>query len=259
MTTDVEITAPSSKVTGNRLLRHQAIHQALQDGRRHFGVAGASLTHQIDNPAITSNFKPGAIKAGILGEQKTSKVIRQWMTRYPAAVLIDSVHIKDTPQKPHTSTWAGDGYDDKPDTDHVLIIGSHVILIDSKAWKSKRKYTVNDKGVVLRGGRTFPGGNVHARQAAHLWSRHLGGSVKVNSIVCVSSDKVFVQFKKEWPRQGFQLVSLDNLTRTLDYRVGRMSPKDTGRIRTPLVAEVAALCIKPYMRFQEFFGRDIRL
>lgn len=190
-----------------------------------------------------------------MGEQKTSKVIRQWMTRYPAAVLIDSVHIKDTPQKPHTSTWAGDGYDDKPDTDHVLIIGSHVILIDSKAWKSKRKYTVKDKGVVLRGGRTFPGGNVHARQATHLWSRHLGGSVKVNSIVCVSSDMVFVQFNKEWPKQGFQLVSLDNLTRTLDYRVRRMSPKDTGRIRTPLVAEVAALCIKPYMRFQEFFGR----
>ena len=77
--------------------------------------------------------------------------------------------------------------------------------------------------------------------------------------MCVSSDKVFVQFKKEWPKQGFQLVALDNLTRTLDYRVSRMSPEDTGRIRTPLVAEVAALCIKPYMRFQEFFGRDIRL
>lgn len=257
MTTDVEITAPSSKVTRNRLLRHQAIHQALQDGRRHFGVAGASLTHQIDNPAITSNFKPGAIKAGILGEQKTSKAIRQWMTRYPAAVLIDSVHIKEAPQNTPANTGSSD--EDKPDTDHVLIIGSHVILIDSKAWKSKRKYTVNDKGVVLRGGRTFPGGNVHARQAAHLWSRHLGGSVKVNSIVCVSSDKVFVQFNKEWPKQGFQLVSLDNLTRNLDYGVSRMNPKDTGRIRTPLVAEVAALCIKPYMRFQEFFGRDIRL
>ena len=54
-------------------------------------------------------------------------------------------------------------------------------------------------------------------------------------------------------------MSLDNLTRTLDYRVGRMSLKDTGRIRTPLVAEVAALCIKPYMRFQEFFGQDIHL
>ena len=249
MSTLVEITPPLQHGNPTEVTRQQIVHAALTAGRRHFGAAGASLTHHVDNPNQPTEFSRGAIKAGIRGEQATSQAIQKWMQAHPSAVLIDSVHIK------NNNTLLPD--EDKPETDHVLIIGNHVILIDSKRWKSKRKYSVNDKGTILRNGRTFPGGKVHARQATYLWSKHLGGSVKVNSIVCISSSQVYAEYRKDWPKIGFQLVTLEQLTKALDYQAKRIGSVNT--IRTDLVATVASSCIKPYMRFEEFFNKNANI
>lgn len=230
------------------------IFHSLESGRRYFGSAGASLTHHANNPDFSTPFGRQVVRAGMEGERSTSRVIREWMEKYPGAVLIDSVHIKGMGRKdvdPDAAAQDGDG----PDTDHVLIVGSSVFTIDSKRWKSRRKYSVSDKGVVLRSGRSFPGGRVHARQARGLWSKYLGKNVRVNSIVCVNNDKVFVQFQKGWPKHGFQLVGIDNLTRSLDYRMkNHLSENDLSTIDSGLVAKVAMCCIKPYDGYTKVFS-----
>lgn len=258
MTSDsqqVHVFSPSeSLVSGVRPEVSERIFQSLRSGRRYFGSAGASLTHHANNSDFSTPFGRQVVRAGMEGERSTSRVLREWMDRYPGAVLIDSVHIKGMGRKdvdPDAATQDGDG----PDTDHVLIVGSNVFAIDSKRWKSRRKYSVSENGVVLRSGRSFPGGRVHARQARGLWSKYLGRNIKVSSIVCVNNDKVFVQFQKGWPRHGFQLVGIDNLTSALDYRMKHhLSENDLCTIDSGLVAKIAMCCIKPYDGYTKVFS-----
>ena len=86
---------------------------------------------------------------------------------------------------PDAVTQDGDG----PDTDHVLIVGSNVFAIDSKRWKSRRKYSVSDKGIVMRSGRSFPGGRVHAREGSG--PSILAGTSK-SAVSCVSTMTIYL-------------------------------------------------------------------
>ena len=91
----VHVFIPSeSLVSGVRPEVSERIFQSLRSGRRYFGSAGASLTHHANNPDFSTPFGRQVVRAGMEGERSTSRVIREWMKKYPGAVLIDSVHIK---------------------------------------------------------------------------------------------------------------------------------------------------------------------
>jgi len=48
-----------------------------------------------------------------------------------------------------------------------------------------------------------------------------------------------------WPKHGFQLIGIDNLTNALDYRMKHhLSENDLCTIDSGLVAKVAMCCIK---------------
>lgn len=237
------------------------VEEMLKSGRRYFGSSGASLTHQISNPIYTEKHKteenPVGIdsslaKVGLEGEHKTSKLLMEWMKDKPNVVLVDSVHLKGYgKEEVNEETGTIDG----GDTDHVLIIGNFVIIIDSKNWKSRRRYAINDSGEVIRGRTTFPGGKITTRQAGRLWSSALRKhNAVVSSIVNITADKVFVVRDRNWWKQSYRLVTLETLAEFLDDVWSQLPETSKDTINANLVASIAASAIKPYDVFKEQLG-----
>lgn len=219
------------------------IHALLVGGRRYFGSAGASLTQVLDNPEQDSGFGRSVVQVGLDAERSTSQLIRRWMADKPDVVLCDSVHVR--------GYGGGDG---EGDTDHVLLCGRSVLLVDTKRWKSRRKYSFSESGMVLRSGRAFAGGRLGMRGALGIWRRHMPGC-RVDGVVCVNSERVFVVYDRAWKRQTFRLVTVERLIEQLDYWYCRA---DRGRIECDVVARVAAMCVKPYDAVRVLFGGSPR-
>lgn len=230
------------------------VERLLKEGRRYFGSSGASLTHQISNPSYEDKgIDPGLAKAGLEGEHRTSRLIMDWMKDKPSVVLIDSVHLKSYGEETFNEET---GTFDGGDTDHVLIIGDFVIIIDSKNWKGRRKYTINDNGEVIRGKSTFPGGKISTLKASRLWAEALREhEVTISSIVNISSDKVFVVRDRNWWKQPYRLVTLEVLGEFLDDvwkdLIENKDGEDVEDINVNLVASIAANTLQPYDVFKE--------
>lgn len=225
----------------------------LNEDRRYFGSSGASLTHQISNPAYENKgINPGLAKAGLEGEHKTSRLILNWMEDKPNVILVDSVHLQSYGEEEfneETGTFEGG------DTDHVLIIGSFVIIIDSKNWKSRRRYSITEKGEVLRGNSAFPGGQISTLQASRLWADALKSHrVTLSSIVNISSEKVTVTRDRNWWKQPYRLVTLELLEEFLNDIWEKLPESTKENINVNLVASIAANAIKPYDVFKEELG-----
>lgn len=229
------------------------IEDMLKKGRRYFGSSGASLTHQISNPIYEGKgIDAGLAKAGLEGEHKTSKLLLNWIKDKPNVVLIDSVHLKSYGEEifdEDTGVFEGG------DTDHVLIVGNLVIIIDSKNWKGKKRYTITDAGEVLRGNKEFAGGKVNTVRASKLWAEALKSHrITVSSIVNISSDKVMVTRDKNWWRQSYRLVTLETLEDFLDNVWDKLPEQNKEIINVNLIASVASNALKPYNVFKERLG-----
>lgn len=234
------------------------VYKILEKGKRSFGSSGASLTHQISNPKYKeSGINSGLAQVGLDGEHKTSKILRNWAKDKPAAIIVDSVHINGYGTEEfdeETGTMEGG------DTDHILIIGNYVILIDSKNWKGKRKYGVNAKGEVIRSNKPFPGGAVRATQALYLWKKFLTSYDAIyNSIICITSEKVYVQRDVNWWKQPFKVVTMEDLPDFLDKIWEQVSPDAKTHINANLVAAVVTNAIKPYNVVKEQIGNAAHL
>jgi hypothetical protein len=249
----IRILEPQETIQGVRPEAADKVYEMLSKGRRYFGSAGASLTHQINNPDYDSEFASGVVRAGMEGERSTSKRIRKWMESVPNAVLIDSAHVKGMGK---TEEITEDGIVNGGDTDHLLIIGNEVILIDSKRWKSKRKYSISDKGTVLRQGKNFPGGRVNAGGARAIWRKYLEDGAKVSSIVCINTERVFVQMDANWKKQPYRLITVEKLEEQLDYRYQRMTHQDRTTINSTIISQIAVSSIKPFDGYTRVFNMD---
>lgn len=245
---------PAENINGvNKHEISLSIAKMLENGRDYFGSSGASLTHHANNPDYDSAFKKKIVTTGMEGERSTTKALKEWIKDKETAILLDSVHIKGFGKEEideETGTVEGG------DTDHILIIGSNVILIDTKRWKSKRAYSVSPKGQILRSGKYFSGGKVRAKQAKYMWKKYLHNSAKVSSIVCINSEKVFAKVDQNSKKAGFQLVTIENLFKTLDWRYERMSEYDKTHINSTLVSQIAMCCIKPFDAYKRVFDMD---
>lgn len=229
------------------------VERMLESGRRYFGSSGASLTHQISNPDYADKgIEAGLAKAGLEGEHKTSRLLLDWMQDKPNVVLVDSVHLKTYGEEifdEETGTFDGG------DTDHVLIIGNFVIIIDSKNWKGRKRYAINDEGEVIRGNQKFPGGKVSTLRASRLWAEALKPHrATISSIVNISSDKVSVTRDRNWWKQPFRLVTLELLEEFLDDVWDKLPETSKQSIDVNLVASIASNALKPYDVFKEQLG-----
>lgn len=249
---EIKVIPPKELIEGVRPEAASKVEEMLIKGRRYFGSAGASLTHQLSNPDYEAEFKAGVVRVGMEGERSTSKRIRTWMEDKPNAVLIDSAHIKGFGKEEITE----DGIVNGGDTDHILIIGNQVILIDTKRWKSKRAYSVGDKGQVLRQKKNFPGGRVNAAGARSMWRKYLDDTAKVSSIICINAPKVFVRIDANWKKQPYRLITIEKLEEQLDYRYHRMTHEDKVTINSTLIAQTAVSSIKPFDGYTRVFNMD---
>lgn len=198
----------------NEIRKADAAYKMLLHGRRHYGRPAASLT-QLDNPVLHGKLPKGWKRAVLdkarQGEETTSAMLLSWMQDKPDVVLFDSIHIKNGETDVDMETGL---LDDNGDTDHIIICGTHVLIIDSKAWKGgwKKKsdpinkktgnrplhdsvYWINWKGHVVRFNKDFPGGKVHMGSAIRLWKSYLhtlDGNVNIEGMIHIVNDKVIV-------------------------------------------------------------------
>lgn len=253
----VEITEVTQYVEGVSPGAVEVVEDHLRRGRRYFGSAGAGLTHQAYNTNYKSDGKINRKSAliGIDAERKTSDALREWIKDKPEAVLIDSVHIKgfgDTVVNEETGLVEGG------DTDHVLIIGSQVLIVDTKRWKQKRVYSVSNKGAILRStgkgkpARSFPGGRINIRGALGIWRGYLSDTeAKTMGLICVHPDSIFVKIDDNWFKQSFRITSFSKLYQFLDRHYKNIPAGNKDKIHTEIVAKAAASTIMPYDRQKE--------
>ena len=255
----------------------QLVYRALQKGRRYFGSSGASLTHQVHNPPEGSPINQKSAKIGLEGERDTTKFLREWCADKPNVVLVDSVSIqfpKDGSPDPRLEVMSPEeiqeenekegavneeeGVIDNKDTDHILIIGEEVILIDTKKWK-KGLYTLSPKGEVMRNRKPtpFPGGKVRMRGAVELWRKYLGYTDKndprwrkLSGIVFVNNeDAKVVRSRNWWILGAWRVVERERMLQFLDNKYfddKALSPVDRSHINTDLVAKIVRCAVPPY-------------
>lgn len=255
MAEKIAVIPPKGNIEGVKPKVAQAIFEMLKKDRRYFGSSGAGLTHVASNPdyKLPEGFERGSAKIGLEGERETSLFLKKWMKDKPNAVLIDSVHIRGYGQEEVDEET---GLIEGGDTDHILIIGSEVILIDTKRWKKKSNYQVADDGSVLRANKAFPGGSVSATAAMHMWLDYLDSDAKVTTFVCINSPEVTVFRNKNWYVQQYRLVEIERFKEILDAKYDKIAEEDRVNINSTLVAQIAVGAIKPYDEYQRVFAME---
>lgn len=253
---DIIVEPPARDIEGVKPHVAAAIAQMLQKGRRYFGSSGASLTHQVSNPEWRDKgIKPELAKIGLDAERSTTKILKNWIKDKPNAVLVDSCHIRGWGKEEVVDEEMG--LIDGGDTDHVLIIGSEVILVDTKRWKSKRNYTVGDNGQVLRTGKPFPGGNVHMREAIHMWLDYLHEDASLTGLILINADETVVFRNKNWYTQSYRLVELARFEELLEEKWDKyIDDYDKQHINSTLVSQAVVSAVKPYDEYTRVFSEE---
>ena len=226
----------------------------LKEGRRYFGKAAVGLQNQLDDPKY-KEFKINSklVNAGITGEKKTSEILREWIYDKDDCVLIDSISLPINTMEPEVD--GEDGQLDLGDTDHLLIIADTLVLVDSKNWKTRASYKVQEDGSVLRTNKEFPGNRPRARQCEYLWKKFYAGFdySSIENYICISSKDPFIVRDRNWWRAPYKLVNQETLTYFLDKLYDEQI-QEKGYIRVDLVAKALSGLNKPYNKYKEKFG-----
>ena len=136
----------------------------------------------------------------------------------------------------------------------MLLVGSHVIIIDSKRWKSKRKYSVTASGSIKRGTIDFPEGKVKMIPALQAWRKALSNKAKVSGIVCVSQNDVFVPYDRNWYKAPYRLVTAEELTKYLDDMIKKFPKEQVDHVNLGLLVSIVSRAIKPRDRRAEIIN-----
>lgn len=206
---------------------------------RTFGSPGASLTWGIGGQ------KGGVVAAGLEGEKMTAKILD---------AFVQNPNTRNM-RVFHSIQWPGSN----GDTDHIVVMGNLVLLVDSKRWKSKRKYSVTPRGAILRGTVNFPEGKVKMVPALASWKKVLPKEAKVYGIVCVAQKEVFVPQDKNWYKAPFRLVTAEKLIPHIVETIKREQTKNPGIVEgynKNILATIGSNMVKPRNRLEELLNRE---
>lgn len=272
---DVEIRNVKASRNTN-LKQAEIIETALKEGKRHFGVSAASLTW-MNGPRMKKNlpedWDPKVLETALEGERRTTDFLLDWMKDKPACVLVDSVHI---PGHGEEKIDEDTGLLEGGDTDHVLLIGSHVVIIDTKAWKKKARYNVKDDHTVLRNGKEFPGGHVRINAAIHMWFDYVDDDeAEMTGAIFIDNGDEKNKKTGEWTTSVFRngpwwsnlwfLIEPSRMKEWLDERYEEWAGWDdesktaenieeVSFINTSMVTQIAVTCVKPFDPFDKFIS-----
>ena len=167
----------------------EQVKTLLKEGKKVLGTPAASLTWGIDGNRMIP-----ALEAGKEGEKLTATLLDKLAEEIPGMFVY------------HSLSWP----ESNGDTDHVVVYGKMLLVIDSKRWKASRKYSVTANGAILRGTVNFPSGKVRIGSALNVWRKRFPG-YKVQGIVTIAQEKVFVSRDKNWYKAPFRLVENEKL------------------------------------------------
>lgn len=198
----------------------EEVKKLLVEGKKVLGTPAASLTWGIDGNRMIP-----ALEAGKEGEQQTAALLNKLAEEYKPLFAF------------HSLSWP----ESSGDTDHVLIYGDLIIVIDSKRWKASRKYSVTAGGQVLRGTVPFPSGKVRIGSALKVWRKKFPG-YKVQGIVTIAQEKIFVSRDKNWYKAPFRLVEYEKLEDFLRETFTKNPPK--GKTNGKTLIDLGSLLVK---------------
>lgn len=246
----------------------EAVEKILKKGRRYFGSAGASLTHEAYDPARKKmGIPPELAKVGLQGERITSRKLQDWIADKPSLVLIDSIKIpglkKDIFEFVSQEELAL--REDKEldlqeggDTDHVIVMGKTVYIVDSKNWKDKKTYKITEQGEIKRSNRSFPGGRVNALGARNIWEHYLKDipDITIKSVIVITQENITIVKNKDYWHAGFRLLSYHDLLIFFDEEYQKWQNKiqkneEQEELSVDLISMILLGAIKPYDVYKE--------
>lgn len=202
-----------------------------------FGTPGASLTWGING---SSN---GVVAVGAEGEKQVGKILAEYASDNPRCFIFHSIE------------WPGS----IGDSDHMLVCGNLVLIIDAKRWKGSRKYSVTPTGTILRGTVPFEEGKVKMKPAMSAWRKVFHESqlsASVAGVVCIAQEKVFVPYDKNWFAAPYKLVTAESLTDFLDKEIARRSSATQEKPSARLLWEIGRRVIRARDRRSEIINFD---
>jgi hypothetical protein len=211
----------------------QTILDELRSGKRIFGVPAASLSWGIDGDRMKASLTPG-----IEGEKQTAAILAELAEQVPEMFVF------------HSLSWP----ESNGDTDHIVVYGNTVIVIDSKRWKSTRKYSITAKGEIMRGTVHFTEGKVKIGYALKSWRKKLPPELKVMGVVSLAQEKVFVARDKNWFKAPYRLVEAEKLSAHLLSTFKKNPIKDP--VKGSTLVYLAKLLVKPRDRRAEIINLD---
>lgn len=229
----------------------EKIKNLIANGRQYFGSSGASLTYELSPTYRKSDFPMQVVQRGIIGERQTTDMLKKWTSKHANTVLVDSVHLG---KKGENGLLGEDG----ADTDHVVIIGDSIIIIDTKLWKKRAKYTVSNYKTVKRNGKSFKGGKVNIGAAVRLWRSFFPEAKNIRAFVCIQQEKVFVSYDTQWKKAPFRLIAAENLEDFLDNAYKKMGVDENNNpipINEHMVAKVVVCAVKPLNLLKTLLSR----
>lgn len=197
------------------------VKQLLQNGAKVLGTPAASLTWGIDGNRMIP-----ALEAGKEGEKMTASLLDRMAEKNKHLFVY------------HSLSWP----ESVGDTDHVLVYGNLIIVIDSKRWKASRKYSVKPNGQIIRGTVPFESGKVRIGNAVQVWKKKFPG-MKVTGIVNIAQEKVFVVRNKDWFKAPYRLLTNDTLEEFLEETFAKNPPTSNPSGKT--LVDLGMLLVKP--------------
>ncbi len=246
----VRVSVPAGTVGGVSPAAVDKVTAMVQAGRRYFGSAGAAMTKATFDTdwAKAHHVKHSDAEAQLDGERDGTAVLRRWMDDKPGVVLLDSLHV------PGLGDFVAPapGVEDPPpfpqpgDTDHIMVVGSEVILVDWAVWGKKPSVSIDEGGSVRRAGKPFHGSHPVMAEAVDRWLNYLAETACITALVCVAGEESKVLRNKAWYSQMFRVVEQSRLVEFLDEKWSLIDPSDVGRIDVELLSQLVVRCMKPY-------------
>lgn len=256
MSDKVVIEPPFSYIEGVKPVVAKKIEDMLKKGRRYFGSSGAGMTHLASSPDYDEkeNLNRELAKDNLEAEREITEFLQTWIKDKPGVVLIDALWIPD---------WEKDDSIEDPDlglfeigdTDHVLLIGDEILLIDTKRWKKKKNYSVDDDGSALMTNKPFPDNKITMMEGVYMWLDYFENEeASITGIVCIKNEETTVLRNKNWFTNPYRLVEFDRFEELLNKKWDEIDEEDRVRINTTTVAQCVVRCIKPFDSYTRVFS-----
>lgn len=253
----ITVEKPERSIDGVNPEAAKKIEKMLKQGKRYFGSSGALMTRFAFSPEFKDDEKHNktAAKEMLDGERDTTTFLKKWISNKPNAVLIDSIRIPGLDlddYEVNEETGLVDGLD----VDHAILIGKEVIIIDTKRWKKKKNYSVDDDGTALMTDKSFDGNEISMTEHIDDWLDYLYEDTCITGIVVVNQEEVTVRRNKNWYVSNYRLVEIDRFEELLDEKYKMIEDEDLEHISSTLVSQFVVRCIKPYDLYEKVFKMD---